>query len=425
MTSRYAVTGKPVMHSESPALHRAGFRYARRDATYLRLMADSAQESLYLFKELGLSGMNVTSPFKEHIAALLDETDSLASRVGAVNTVLSINGKTHGYNTDPKGFALALNKAGICSGYNGLIFVLGTGGAARSALSVLKAIQIQNVAVISRDVNRAKTLANVHKYDAHSYKQITDKADIIVSCLPRNIEIPAHLIGRDSLIIDANYKAKKPAGVKKYVSGASWLAGQAIATFSLFTGVDIPVEVMMSAFDKSLQTRDNIALIGSTGAGKTTVGKHLANLRGWSFVDTDAEVERRTGDTVDKIFKRDGEAKFRQWEQLCIEENVSHHNKTIFAVGAGALSSSRSKKTLCVNARIIWLWSNPQTCAERLLNAGNRPMLGERDRKMAISKLLEHRIDDYAACADGVIDTARRTPMEIAQRIQDEIDLCR
>ena len=99
-TQIFAVTGNPILHSKSPNMFNAMFQHNGYDAEYLYFGAESAEEALFLFKNLGAKGMNVTSPFKETIGRLLDVVHDEAKILGSVNTVVHENGKLHGYNTD-------------------------------------------------------------------------------------------------------------------------------------------------------------------------------------------------------------------------------------------------------------------------------------------------------------------------------------
>jgi 3-dehydroquinate dehydratase/shikimate dehydrogenase len=107
-TAVYGVVGNPIMHSLSPVMHNAGFRCLGIDAVYLPLQAADATDFLTFARGLGLSGVSITAPFKVVLMSAADELDSLAHRVGAINTISMRDGRWHGYNTDVHGFAAPL-----------------------------------------------------------------------------------------------------------------------------------------------------------------------------------------------------------------------------------------------------------------------------------------------------------------------------
>ncbi len=107
MTDLYGVVGKPILHSRSPQMHNSAFRTLGIDAVYVRLAAESAEDALRTARGMGMKGLNVTAPFKEEMASLVEPADDGARRLGAVNTVVIGEGGPIGYNTDPDGVALA------------------------------------------------------------------------------------------------------------------------------------------------------------------------------------------------------------------------------------------------------------------------------------------------------------------------------
>jgi shikimate dehydrogenase len=104
-TKLFAVTGNPILHSKSPSMFNNAFKKMGIDATYFRLAADSAEQAITIFKQLQLSGMNVTAPFKEDIMQYLDDVSEEAQMIGGVNTIVNEDGELVGYNTDHYGVA--------------------------------------------------------------------------------------------------------------------------------------------------------------------------------------------------------------------------------------------------------------------------------------------------------------------------------
>lgn len=111
MTRIFAVAGSPVFHSKSPLMFNAAFRDLGMDAVYVRLAASDASEVVRLAREMGLDGLNITSPFKSDIVLHLDEVDPDALLIGAVNTVKRRGDRLVGYNTDVAGVLEAIREA--------------------------------------------------------------------------------------------------------------------------------------------------------------------------------------------------------------------------------------------------------------------------------------------------------------------------
>jgi len=104
----YAVLGKPVFFSRSPLIYNTAFKHLGIKARYLRLSASSEAEALQTTEEMGISGLNITSPFKETLVSHLDRLDFHSQKIGAVNTIINNNGFHTGYNTDHIGIIRSL-----------------------------------------------------------------------------------------------------------------------------------------------------------------------------------------------------------------------------------------------------------------------------------------------------------------------------
>ena len=183
----FASTGKPIMQSASPQMHNTGFAACGGiNAVYTRLAADSMEEALEAARQIGMSGLNVTAPFKESACKLADSLDADAAATGAVNTLLiAKSGKTRGFNTDVEGVRSALASAGVeLSGAAAV--VLGAGGAARAAAYAL-CKSGASVTVANRTVGKAKEIAsrfgcNYCSMDAKQLGQCLANAHVIVLC---------------------------------------------------------------------------------------------------------------------------------------------------------------------------------------------------------------------------------------------------
>ena len=153
----FAVAGRPVLHSQSPQIFRSYFEDFGLSCHYARLAADSAREAVDLFQDIGLNGLNVTSPFKKDILPLLDRLDPTAERIGAVNVIIREGDSLKGYNTDHLGVSGALDGRGLAV-QGKKCLVIGAGGAGcAAAYALLK--KGGEVTLLNRDIEKAAEAA--------------------------------------------------------------------------------------------------------------------------------------------------------------------------------------------------------------------------------------------------------------------------
>lgn len=159
----------------------------------------------------------------------------------------------------------------------------------------------------------------------------------------------------------------------------------------------------------------NVALTGFMGAGKTTTGRRLARLLSLSFIDTDAEIERRYG-PIGTIFTAKGESEFRKIEAELIAE-FAHAGPHVMAVGGGAVLNPQNRHKLRHGGgAIVHLAVSPQTAWRRVSHRRHRPLLGEAPNLSTVTALLEARAAAYADC-DLTIRVDHRTPLGAARII--------
>lgn len=160
----------------------------------------------------------------------------------------------------------------------------------------------------------------------------------------------------------------------------------------------------------------NLFLVGPMGAGKTTVGRHLARELGLEFLDTDAEIERRTGTDIPWIFDVEGEEGFRNREQQVIEE-LSARSGCVLATGGGAVLRESNRRLLAARGRVIYLRATLSQQLRRTRRDRKRPLLQTGDRAATLAALLEARDPLYREVADLVVATDEGSPRALAQRI--------
>jgi shikimate kinase/3-dehydroquinate synthase len=151
---------------------------------------------------------------------------------------------------------------------------------------------------------------------------------------------------------------------------------------------------------------DNIFLVGLMGAGKTTIGRLLARKLGKRFVDSDHEIEARTGASIPWIFEIEGEASFRRREQQVIAQLVNEPG-IVLATGGGAILSAENRAALKNGGTVIYLRANVSSILVRTSHDKNRPLLQTADPRRKLEELTEQREPLYREIADLVIDTGR------------------
>jgi shikimate dehydrogenase len=424
----FAVTGKPVFHSKSPVMFNGAFRSSGINASYLKLAADSAGEALRTAKSIGISGLNVTSPFKEDIMNYIDDLSDESKKIGAVNTVVIKNGKTTGYNTDFFGVTGALTNAGVeLQGRKAV--VSGAGGAGRAAAFGLKQAGA-DVVLINRTPGKAEKAADDIGCRFALIGRIEEevsRADILVSCVTGSSRIlNTEALRKNLVVLDANYRESsliadvEKAGCK-IIHPLNWLLYQAIPAFELFVGTSPDVQIMReSLYETSVDDKNNIALIGFMGTGKTFAAHETGLKTGMNVVDLDTVIENQAGRTITDIFKNDGEIVFREIESEMLKKVMTENNQVI-SCGGGVVLSAENRKILRSNSAIVWLWAGLEKILQRTDSDNNRPLLETEDRRAKIEKLLKERIHLYAETADLIINTEEHKPDEIAGIIVDEI----
>jgi shikimate kinase len=138
-----------------------------------------------------------------------------------------------------------------------------------------------------------------------------------------------------------------------------------------------------------------IVLVGLMGAGKTTVGRRLAQKLGLPFVDADAEIEAAAGMSIAEIFEMFDEAYFRDGERRVIARLIDGSPKVI-ATGGGAFMNDRTRALILDNATAIWLEADLETLVDRVSRRTTRPLLKDRDPRQVLRDLAAIRNPIYA-----------------------------
>lgn len=160
----------------------------------------------------------------------------------------------------------------------------------------------------------------------------------------------------------------------------------------------------------------NIFLVGPMGAGKTTIGRHLATLVQKRFFDADHEIEKRTGVTIPVIFEIESETGFRRRESMVISE-LTQERDIVLATGGGVVLLEENRQVLTQRGTVVYLQADIDTLVERTRRDRNRPLLQTEDPRAKIEELLRQREPIYRQIADVVVDTGLRAPSSVARDI--------
>ena len=269
--------GYPVAHSLSPRMQESGFAALGIEARYelWETPASELEARVQSLRRPQMFGANVTIPHKEAVLTWLDEIDSQAARIGAVNTIVNRAGRLTGYNTDAPGFLRALREQSG-SGFEPLgkqAIVLGNGGAARGAAVALLDGQVGALTILGRDTDRIETLlehlrqqdsvSSLHGavLDTPEANNFLAQADVVVNTTPVGLKagdetrlidvdtLPASALVMDMIFNPPLTPLLRDARARgcSVLNGLSMLLYQGTLALELWTGQSAPEEVMRAA----------------------------------------------------------------------------------------------------------------------------------------------------------------------------------
>ena len=159
-----------------------------------------------------------------------------------------------------------------------------------------------------------------------------------------------------------------------------------------------------------------VFLVGPMGSGKSAVGRQLARRLGLDFVDSDEEIEARTGVDIPYIFEREGEAGFRHREAEIIDELTRREN-VLIATGGGVILDPASRARLRERGRVVYLRTSVDQQLARTRRSETRPLLNNPDPRGTLARLFAVRAPLYAEVAEITVDTDGRKVKSVVEQV--------
>jgi shikimate kinase len=166
----------------------------------------------------------------------------------------------------------------------------------------------------------------------------------------------------------------------------------------------------------------SIFLVGPMGAGKTTVGKKLAELRQLRFVDSDHEIEARTGVDISFIFEKEGEEGFRRREQAVLDD-LTQQPGIVLATGGGAVIKPDNRSHLRSRGFVVYLRASVTQQHLRVERSDNRPLLTGVNRLETLERLFTERDPLYREVAELILETDGKNAKQLAREIEQSLAL--
>ena len=459
------ILADPVEHSMSPLLQNLFAERTGINLAYVpfRVAPKNLEAAVRGAYSLNIRGLNVTVPHKQAVMAYLKETEETAKRIGAVNTLVRVDGGFRGCNTDAPGLLRAIREAGFTVSGRPCVLV-GAGGAAKAAAYLMIQEGAQSVCILNRSRERAEKLAawgnelaGRRLFEAFGLEEagrLPEDGYFAVQCT----SVGMHPAGDRVPIADPAFYAKireavdciyTPSDTRfmqmvratggRAINGLNMLLYQGVLSFELWNpGVRVSEAVIREArglisLKLALAGREkesgetasgkNRILIGFMGAGKTTVGRELARRTGMEFCDTDQLIEEAAGMPISDFFALRGEEAFREEEtkllKRLVREQEEHPDQPgrVIAVGGGLPVRRENRELLKRLGFVIYLEISPETVLKRLEGDTTRPLLQGDDPRGTVTALMALRDGCYRDAAHLVLNADQETAGDLAARI--------
>lgn len=402
----YGLLGRTLGHSYSAQIH------ALLGNSEYRLIELEPEQLAEFFENVDIGGVNVTIPYKRDVMEYCHELSPEASQIGSVNTIVrGEDGALRGYNTDAYGLEFMARRAGIdFAGRKTLIF--GSGGASLTAQAVARANGADEIIIISRAGSD-----NYDNINRHFGSRILINATP-VGMYPNAGGAPADPADFPECegVLDMVYNPRRTAFLMRArelnipnSGGLPMLVAQAKAAEELFFGKAIPNMENERILRQIGRDMENIVLIGMPGSGKSALGKLLGHMTGREVIDMDEEIVKAAGCSIQEIFDRDGQERFRQLER---EETARIGGKSgkVIVTGGGVVTDERNYLPLHRNGRIYHITRD----IEKLARDGRPLSLGA-----DLNEMYAQRLPMYIRFRDAQVDNNGQ-PQDTAELIWRE-----
>ena len=405
----YGLIARKLGHSFSKIVHNMLFDY---DYELVELEPEQVED--FMLKK-AFKAINVTIPYKETVIPYLDFVSDTAKSIGAVNTIVNLDGKLYGYNTDFFGMTSLIEKAGI-DFKDKKVLILGSGGTCKTSLAVARALGCKSVDIVSRNGGNGKI----------SYDEALQKKDthIIINTTPCGMfpNLDACPIDTDAFenlqgVIDAIYnplcsqlvlKARQK-GIKA-IGGLYMLIAQAALAAEKFIGEKVDKSEIDCVYNGILAQKQNIVLIGMPASGKSSVGKILSKKLDMPFIDTDTEIEKKISCSISEFFAREGEEAFRNIESEVICDLAAKQG-LIIATGGGAILKNQNVTCLKQNGVLYFLDRDPDllaTTADRPLSSTKEDLYKRYNERYEIyCNICDYKINSNGSVEDAACEIER------------------
>ena len=277
---RMLIIGHPLGHTLSPLMHNTAFQELGLPYYYEAedVPPEGLAEAVERFRAEGVVGLSVTIPYKEAILPFLDEVDEEVERLGAANTVVLVEGRFVGTNTDGIGFMRSLKENGGYDPEGRSAVVLGAGGAARAVAAHLALSGADSVVIANRTLSRAERLATdlaravgrqcfePLPLEATATAEAIRQADCLINATSvgmagdRRLPVPAALIEPHHVVCDIVYRplvtplleAALARGAST-INGLGMLVYQGAEAFRRWTGQEMPIGIVRSTLEAALE----------------------------------------------------------------------------------------------------------------------------------------------------------------------------
>ena len=266
--------------------------------------------------------------------------------------------------------------------------ILGAGGAARAAIYALKKLNADLV-ISNRTQEKARRLASYFNVEYLIQEEaLKDNYDVVINCTSRSYDVFPEL--KTKLLIDAPYSGLKSS--EDYVSGEEWLVLQAETLFRTLFEED-SMEYMKKGLLEQKKRKQNIALTGFMGSGKSYLARKLAKELSYELVDLDKLIEEQEGMSVTQIFSTKGGEYFREKEKKLLH-GLELKKPLVLATGGGTIIDAENREFLKHNFNVVWLWAKLGVINKRI-DRTDRPLFNDNAKE-----LLNSRIPLYAKSCD-------------------------